>query len=55
MYAIRSYYVFSNLYSYNELLGGREITAQDIEEFEALEKQLNPEDVYTLIYRNNFV
>jgi len=42
--------LFSNLYSYNELLGGREITAQDIEEFEALEKQLNPEDVYTLIY-----
>ncbi|PLY07408.1 MAG: long-chain fatty acid--CoA ligase [Desulfuromonas sp.] len=42
--------LFSNLYSYNELLGEREISEQDIAEFEALEEQLSPEDVYTLIY-----
>ena len=42
--------LFSNLYSYNELLGEREITPEDLEAFAALDDKLNPEDTYTLIY-----
>lgn len=42
--------LFSNLYSYNEMLGDRKITDADVASFEALQENLDPEDVCTLIY-----
>ncbi len=42
--------LFSNLYSYNELLGEREITPSELDEFEAHAAKLQADDLVTLIY-----
>ena len=42
--------LFSNIYSYNEILGNREISQDDIDEFNALDTKHHAEDVFTLIY-----
>ncbi len=42
--------LFSNHYSYNDLLEDRAVTPADIREFEALGRSLKKDDVFTLIY-----
>jgi len=46
----REHRLFSNLYSYNDLLGEREISPAELEEFAARADKLDPEDTFTLIY-----
>lgn len=42
--------LFSNLYSYNDLMKDRSITPNEIEKFEARGRDFQPDDVFTLIY-----
>jgi len=46
----RGHKLFSNLYTYNELMKDRTITPEDIEEFERHGEKLESDDIFTLIY-----